>query len=163
MDYIPPEQMPQDVEAMKADSLTLVDKYPKDPRAHMFRGLYLLEQNHVADAEPYFREPRGWAQTSPVMTREFQDWNLALLALTLRVQRRDDEARRHRRAALRQSGGAGPAHPADLAATSRKALHARGSKPARAVRHCPDSGPGSGRWARCPARRRRYSRCCGRR
>jgi hypothetical protein len=27
------------------------------------------------------------------MTREFQDWNLALLALTVRVQNRDAEAR----------------------------------------------------------------------
>jgi hypothetical protein len=27
------------------------------------------------------------------MTREFHDWNLTLLALTLRVQRREDESR----------------------------------------------------------------------
>jgi rhomboid protease GluP len=93
MDYIPPEQMPRDVEAMKADSLNLVDHYPKDPRSHMFRGLYLLEQNHVVDAEPYFRDAARLGATSPVMTTEFQNWNLALLALTLRVQRRDDESR----------------------------------------------------------------------
>jgi rhomboid protease GluP len=93
MDYIPPEQMPRDVEAMKADSLSLVDKYPKDPRAHMFRGLYLLEQRHVADAEPYFRDAARLGEASPVMTREFHDWNLTLLALTLRVQRREDESR----------------------------------------------------------------------
>jgi rhomboid protease GluP len=92
MDYIPPEQMPPDVEAMKADSLTLVDKYPKDPRAHMFRGLYLLEQAHVADAEPYFRDAARLGADSPVMNREFQDWNLALLAVTLRFQHREDEA-----------------------------------------------------------------------
>lgn len=93
MDYIPPEQMPHDVESMKSDSLALVDKYPKDPRAHMFRGLYLLEQSHIADAEPYFRDAARLGETSPVMTREFQDWNLALLALSLRVQRREDESR----------------------------------------------------------------------
>jgi rhomboid protease GluP len=93
MDYIPPEQMPKDVEAMKADSLDLVDKYPKDPRAHMFRGLYLLEQAHVADAEPYFRDAARLGADSPVMNREFSDWNLALLAVTLRFQRREDEAR----------------------------------------------------------------------
>ncbi|MFO1249127.1 MAG: rhomboid family intramembrane serine protease [Alphaproteobacteria bacterium] len=93
MDYIPPEQMPKDVEAMKADSMALVDKYPKDPRAHMFRGLYLLEQAHVADAEPYFRDAARLGADSPVMSREFSDWNLALLAVTLRFQRREDEAR----------------------------------------------------------------------
>ena len=78
---------------MKSDSLSLVDKYPKDPRAHLFRGLYLLEQRDVADAEPYFRDAARLGDTSPVMTREFQDWNLALLALAVRVQRREDEAR----------------------------------------------------------------------
>ena len=78
---------------MKADSLDLVDKYPKDPRAHMFRGLYLLEQAHVADAEPYFRDAARLGADSPVMNREFSDWNLALLAVTLRFQRREDEAR----------------------------------------------------------------------
>jgi rhomboid protease GluP len=93
MDYIPPEQMPHDVEAMKADSLSLVDKYPRDPRAHMFRGLYLLEQSDVADAEPYFRDAARLGEDSPVMSREFHDWNLSLLALTLRVQRREDESR----------------------------------------------------------------------
>ena len=36
--------------------MALVDKYPKDPRAHLFRGLYLLEQRDVTGAEPYFRD-----------------------------------------------------------------------------------------------------------
>ncbi|MBW8709450.1 MAG: rhomboid family intramembrane serine protease, partial [Alphaproteobacteria bacterium] len=93
MDYIPPEQMPHDVEAMKSDSLSLVDNYPRDPRAHMFRGLYLLEQSRVADAEPYFRDAARLGAASPVMTREFQDWNLALLALSLRAQHRQEESR----------------------------------------------------------------------
>jgi len=93
LDYIPPEKLPATVESMKADSLSLVDKYPKDPRAHLFRGLYLLEQQHVVDAEPYFRDAARLGADSPVMTREFLDWNLALLALTVRFQRREDEAR----------------------------------------------------------------------
>jgi membrane associated rhomboid family serine protease len=93
LDYIPPSQMPPDIETMQADSLALVDRYPKDPRAHMFRGLYLLEQSRVSDAEPYFREADRLSETSPVMTQEFQDWNRALLALTLRVQNRFAEAK----------------------------------------------------------------------
>jgi Flp pilus assembly protein TadD len=72
----------------------LVDKYPKDPRAHLFRGLYLLEQQNVADAEPYFRDAARLGETSPVMTRDFQDWNRALLAFAVRVQHREDEAQK---------------------------------------------------------------------
>jgi membrane associated rhomboid family serine protease len=93
LDFIPPGDMPKNVEALKADSLSLVDKYPKDPRAHLFRGLYLLEQQDVVDAEPYFREAARLGETSPVMTRDFQDWNRALLALSVGVQQRQAEAR----------------------------------------------------------------------
>ena len=70
-----------------------MDKYPKDPRAHLFRGLYLLEQSNAADAEPYFREAARLGETSPVMTRDFQDWNQVLLALTVGVQHRKAEAK----------------------------------------------------------------------
>ncbi len=93
LDFIPPRDMPNNVDALKADSLSLVDKYPKDPRAHMFRGLYMLEQHNVADAEPYFREAARLGETSPVMTRDFQDWNRALLGLSVGVQHRRAEAR----------------------------------------------------------------------
>ncbi|HWX88884.1 MAG TPA: rhomboid family intramembrane serine protease, partial [Rhizomicrobium sp.] len=93
LEFIPPEQMPKDVDTMKADSLSLVDKYPKDPRAHLFRGLYLLEQQNVSDAEPYFRDAARLGEASPVMTPEFQDWNRALLAFTVRVQHREQEAK----------------------------------------------------------------------
>jgi rhomboid protease GluP len=92
-DYIPPREMPRDVEAMKSDSYALVEKYPKDPRTHLFRGLYFLEHNNVADAEPYFRDAIRLGKTSPVMTEAFKDWSVALLALTVRAQRRPDEAR----------------------------------------------------------------------
>jgi rhomboid protease GluP len=93
LEYIPPDRIPKDVDAMKADSLALVDQYPKDPRAHVFRGLYLLEQRDVSDAEPYFRDAARLGETSPVMTREFLDWNRALLAFTVRVQNRAQEAK----------------------------------------------------------------------
>ncbi len=93
LDYIPPGEMPRDIETMKTGSLSLVDKYPRDPRAHLFRGLYFLEQHDVSDAEPYFRDAARLGEASPVMTRNFQDWNRALLALTVRVQNRAAEAR----------------------------------------------------------------------
>ncbi|HET7083670.1 MAG TPA: rhomboid family intramembrane serine protease [Rhizomicrobium sp.] len=93
LDYIPPAELPKDDNALKAGSLSLVDKYPKDPRAHLFRGLYLLEQQDAAGAEPYFRSAIRLDQTSQILSREFHDWDLALLALAVRVQHRNDEAR----------------------------------------------------------------------
>ena len=93
LDFIPPQDMPGNIDSLKADSLSLVDKYPKDPRAHLFRGLYLLEQRDAADAEPYFREAARLGEASPVMTHDFQDWNRALLALTVGVQHRKGEAK----------------------------------------------------------------------
>jgi hypothetical protein len=94
LDLIPPAEIPKDLDTLKSDSMSLVDKYPKDPRAHLFRGLYLLEQRDVADAEPYFRAAARIGETSPVMTRDFLDWNQALLAFAVRTQHRDEEAQR---------------------------------------------------------------------
>lgn len=93
LDVIPPDKLPKNIEAMKADSLELVEKYPKDPRAHFFRGLYLLEQRDATDAEPYFRRVARIGPRHPMMSRPLQDWNTALLALSVRVQNRGAEAR----------------------------------------------------------------------
>ena len=92
LDFIPPEKLPKNVEAMKSDSLALVEHYPKDPRAHFYRGLYLLEQEDAADAEPYFRDAARLGADSPAMNRALQDWNTALLALSVRAQNRVGEA-----------------------------------------------------------------------
>jgi membrane associated rhomboid family serine protease len=91
--YIPPPEMPKDMDSMKADSFSLVEKYPKDPRAHLFRGLYFLEQRDVADAEPYLRDAMRLGENSPVMTRDFADWTRAMLAFSVRALGRPDEAR----------------------------------------------------------------------
>lgn len=92
LDFIPPEQLPKNLEALKADSMSLVDKYPRDPRAHFYRGLYLLEQQDATDAEPYFRAAARLGADSPMMPTALQDWNRALLALSVRVQHRPGEA-----------------------------------------------------------------------
>jgi rhomboid protease GluP len=92
LDLIPPEKLPKEVEAMKADSLTLVERYPKDPRAHLYRGLYLLEQQDASDAEPYFRDAARLNAVRPAMNRAAEDWNTALLAFSVRAQSRGSEA-----------------------------------------------------------------------
>jgi membrane associated rhomboid family serine protease len=92
LDVIPPDKLPKNLEAMKADSLTLVEKYPKDPRAHFYRGLYLLEQRDATDAEPYFRHVAQIGPGSPLIGKPMLDWNRALLALSVRVQNRATES-----------------------------------------------------------------------
>lgn len=93
LDLIPPPEMPRDMAAMRADSYTLVEKYPKDPRARLFRGLYFLEQRDIADAEPYLRDAMRLGENSPVMTRDFANWTRSLLAVSVHALGRPDEAR----------------------------------------------------------------------
>jgi len=88
-DYIPAHEMPKDAQS---GSYALVEKYPKDPRAHLYRGLYFLQQYNLSSAEPYFRKALQLGENSPVMTDAFNDWTLALLAASVRYQRRGDEA-----------------------------------------------------------------------
>jgi rhomboid protease GluP len=92
IDYIRPADMPKDVQAMKANSFALVEKYPHDPRSHLFRGIYFLEQNDASDAEPYFRSAIALSEKSQVMGPAFHDWTQALLALDVRALGRADEA-----------------------------------------------------------------------
>jgi rhomboid protease GluP len=92
-DFIPDREVPRDIEAMKADSFSLVTKYPKDPRAHLFRGLYFLAQNDGSDAEPYFRAAQRLEDKSAVMTKGYSEWSKALLAVSVYSQGRKDEAK----------------------------------------------------------------------
>lgn len=92
LSLIPPRELPTDSETMKANSFALVTKYPRDPRAHLFRGLYFLDQNDVSDAEPYFRNAQRLGAGSPVMSAAYSNWTRALLAVSVRYQGRKDEA-----------------------------------------------------------------------
>jgi len=92
LELIPPGEIPKNLDDLNAGSMALVDKYPKDPRAHLFRGVYLLEQRDVAGAEPNFRDAARLGGESPVMTPELRDWNVALLAFSVSAQHRPQEA-----------------------------------------------------------------------
>ena len=92
-DYIPPDRMLRTEAAMARDSLALVEAYPRDPRAHLFRGLAMLQKNDLANAEPHLRAAIQLAQRAPgVMTPMFLNWTKALLALDLAVRGRAREA-----------------------------------------------------------------------
>jgi hypothetical protein len=91
-DVIQPADLPRTTEDMIARSYELVQKYPKDPRAHLFRGLHFLEKRNLADAEPYLREALRLGENNPVMTPFFANWTRALLALDLDLRGRHPEA-----------------------------------------------------------------------
>ncbi len=92
-DMIRPADLPKtNTKDMTGRSYELVQKYPKDPRAQLFRGLYFLEKRNLADAEPYLREALRLGENNPVMTPAFSNWTRALLALDLDYRGRRPEA-----------------------------------------------------------------------
>ena len=93
VDYIQPADMPADTQAMKDKSYALVEKYPHDPRSHLFRGMYFLDRNDASDAESYLRNAMKLSEKSQIMSPAFHDWTQALLALDISVMGRLDEAR----------------------------------------------------------------------
>jgi hypothetical protein len=92
-DAIRAADMPHDVETATNNSFALIQKYPRDPRAHIFRGVYFLDRRDAGDAEPYLRSALALGAQSPLMTPQMQDWTKALLALDLVILGRPDEAR----------------------------------------------------------------------
>jgi membrane associated rhomboid family serine protease len=91
-DVIQPADLPRTAKDMMDRSYELVQKYPKDPRANMFRGFYFLQKSNLADAEPYLREALRLGENSPVMSRFFINWTSAMLALDLDLRGRRPEA-----------------------------------------------------------------------
>ncbi len=92
-DYIRPADMPANEQGMKDRSFALVEKYPRDPRAHLFRGLDMLGRRDLADAEPHFRDALALDAKAGLMTPGFRAWTRALLALDVRDQGRLEEAK----------------------------------------------------------------------
>jgi hypothetical protein len=93
-DLIPDAELPtKDADAI-AQSGTLTERYPHDPRGHFFRALYFLDAHDLADAEEHLRTALSErealeAETSP----EFQQVLRIVLAVTLVGEGRDNEAK----------------------------------------------------------------------
>jgi len=100
LEFIPPERMPKDVDTMKADSLSLVDNIPRIHEPICFAACICWNSKTCRTPSRSFATRPGWGEASPVMTREFQDWNRALLALTVRVQTPRTGSQKHCCAAL---------------------------------------------------------------
>jgi len=91
---IPPEQLPKTDAAAAAQSADLVARYPRDPRAHWFRAIALLQANDDAGGE---RELRAGLAEQEILQHNFtpeMEWRLrGMLALVLQDDRRTEEAK----------------------------------------------------------------------
>jgi hypothetical protein len=91
---IPASEMPAREADAIAQSGTLTERYPHDPRGHFFRALYFLDAHDLADAEEHLRTALSErealeADTSP----EFQQVLRIVLAVTLVGESHDSEAK----------------------------------------------------------------------
>lgn len=92
---IPDAEMPSGFAIDTDHARALLDKYPHDPRAHMFRGFAFLKDDHdLADAEEQFRQALSTKDLLAArLTPEFGQMVTVLLAVTVSYENRPDEAR----------------------------------------------------------------------
>ena len=91
---IPEEQMPTNVDVGTDKARDLLERYPHDPRAHLFRGYAFMARDHdLADAEEQLREALSTKDLlAAQLTPEFEKTVTILLAITLAYERRPTEA-----------------------------------------------------------------------
>ncbi|HWD29080.1 MAG TPA: rhomboid family intramembrane serine protease [Rhizomicrobium sp.] len=93
---IPDAEMPQGETISSDRAAELVARYPHDPRAHLFRGIAFVTGAHdLADAEEQFRlAANPYAAQVAGLSEEFTKGAVALLAITLSYENRQEEAQR---------------------------------------------------------------------
>ena len=91
---IPDEQMPQNIDVGTDKARDLLEHYPHDPRAHLFRGFAFMRNDHdLADAEEQLREALSTKDLlAAKLTPDFEKTVTILLAITLAYERRPTEA-----------------------------------------------------------------------
>src|SRR6201999_1700847 len=82
---IPDARLPQGDAVSADEAADLVARYPRDPRAHLFRGIAFITAGHdLADAEEQFRlAANPNAAASAGLSEDFTKSAVALLAITL--------------------------------------------------------------------------------
>jgi hypothetical protein len=91
---IPEPELPRSTDDAAARSATLVSSYPRDPRAHLFRATYFLENRNLAEAERQLRlglEQRDLLSVLPSNTRRSLQ---IVLAVVLVYEGRKPEAKK---------------------------------------------------------------------
>ena len=86
--------MPQNIDIGTDKARDLLEHYPHDPRAHLFRGFAFMRNDHdLADAEEQLREALSTKDLlAAKLTPDFEKTVTILLAITLAYERRPTEA-----------------------------------------------------------------------
>jgi membrane associated rhomboid family serine protease len=90
--YIRASEMPANTREMAGRSSDFVNRYPKDPRAHLFRAIYFIEQNSLSLAETEVQTAMSLA-ASDVTGGPVRSVAQALLAQLLLARGRTSEAK----------------------------------------------------------------------
>jgi rhomboid protease GluP len=90
--YIRASELPANGEEVLSKSLDLVTRYPKDPRAHLFRAIFLMEKQSFAAAEAEARTALSLA-ASDVAGGAVRSSAPGVLAVVLNAQGRVSEAK----------------------------------------------------------------------
>jgi len=90
--YIRASEMPANTREMASRSSDFVNRYPKDPRAHLFRAIYFIEQNNLSPAETEVQTAMSLA-ASDVTGGPVRSVAQALLAQLLLARGRYSEAK----------------------------------------------------------------------
>lgn len=91
---IPEDRMPASFDVGTDRARELLEKYPNDPRAHLFRGFAFLKHDHdLADAEEQLRQALADRKAVAQLAPEFEKTVTVILSLTVAYQGRPDQAR----------------------------------------------------------------------
>lgn len=90
--YIRASEQPANAREMAGRSLDLVTRYPRDPRAHLFRAIFFIEQKSFGSAEAELRTVMSLA-ASDVAGGPARSAAQAVLAELLLLQKRESEAK----------------------------------------------------------------------
>ena len=90
--YIRASELPANTREMASRSSDLVSRYPRDPRAHLFRAIYFIEQNSLAPAETEVQAAMSLA-SSDVAGGPVRSAAQAVLAQLLLARGRTSEAK----------------------------------------------------------------------
>jgi rhomboid protease GluP len=90
---IPQSEIPRTEDDSIARSADFVDRYPRDPRARLFRAIYFLERRDASDAERQLR--LGLLETDLLndLSPQIEKSLRLVLALDLVIERRKPEAK----------------------------------------------------------------------
>ena len=90
--YIRASEMPANMREMASRSSDFITRYPRDPRAHLFRAIYFIEQNSIAPAETEVQNAMSLA-ASDVAGGPVRSLAQAVLAQLLLARGRSSEAK----------------------------------------------------------------------